>query len=153
MRNVDEKKWNKQYEKLVEFKRKHGHCLVPQRHQDDVALWNWVSNQRKLHSKNTLRHDRKGLLEDIGFVWSVEDHQWHLHYEKMVEFKRKTDHCIVPRTHQEDMSLGAWVNRQRQLHSKNKIRPGRKGLLEELGFAWKADTGAARSSTTDVSCR
>jgi hypothetical protein len=151
---VDDKQWNTQYEKLVEFKRKNGNCLVPQKYEEDVALGMWVNKQRRSHSNNKIRLDRKGLLEEIGFVWRVNKSTlWNKQYEKLVEFKRKHGNCLVPRSYQEDVSLGNWVNNQRQFHSKNKLRLDRKGLLEELGFAWKADTGAARSSTTDVSCR
>jgi hypothetical protein len=35
----------------------------------------------------------------------------------------------------------------------NKLGLDQKELLDEIGFAWKADTVPTRSSTTDVSCR
>jgi hypothetical protein len=34
--------WNKQYEKLVAFKRKNCHCRVTQRYQEDASLGKWV---------------------------------------------------------------------------------------------------------------
>jgi 4-hydroxybenzoate polyprenyltransferase len=34
--------WHQQYEKLVEFKRKNGHCSVPIRYGHDKALGRWV---------------------------------------------------------------------------------------------------------------
>jgi hypothetical protein len=71
MAKLHDTKWNKQYEKLVEFKRKNGHCVVPNKYQEDAALGNWVQQQRYLHRKNTIRLDRKGLLDDIAFVWRV----------------------------------------------------------------------------------
>jgi hypothetical protein len=100
-----------------------------------------------------MRQDRKELLEKIGFVWNVEAHQWHLHYKKLVEFKQQNGHCCVPTKYQEDAFLGNWVCWQRQLHSKKRIEPNRNVLLDEIGFVWKADTVAARSSNTDVSYR
>jgi hypothetical protein len=143
--------WNKQYEKLVEFKRENGHCLVPKRYHEDMSLGKWVDNQRGGHAKNELRLDRKVLLDEIGLVWRVDySARWNKQYGKLVEFKRKTGHCMVPNRYQEDASLGVWVNTQRQFHANNKIRPDRKGLLDEIGFAWKAGTAAARSSTTNV---
>jgi hypothetical protein len=151
---VDDKQWNKQYEKLVEFKRDNGHCCVPRTYQEDTSLGVWVVTQRHFHSKNTIRLDRQGLLDEIGFVWRVANSaQWNKQYEKLVAFKRKNGHCIVPKRNKEDASLGAWVDNQRTAHTKNKIKPDRKVLLDEIGFVWKVDTVAARSSTTDVSCR
>jgi hypothetical protein len=158
------KKWNKQYEKLVEFKRKHGNCVVPSRYEEDVALGVWVALQRKLHRNNELLLDRKGLLDDIGFLWRVralraaagnynsnfDDKKWNTQYEKVVEFKRKHGNCLVPSRYHEDMSLGKWVGTQRVRHAKNKMQPDRKKLLDEIGFVWKAGTVAARSSTTNV---
>jgi hypothetical protein len=153
-----DKKWNKQYEKLVEFKRKHGNCLVPQRYQEDVSLGKWVDKQRQSHSNNILRRDRKDLLDEIGFVWKAnprgdskdKEKLWKKQYEKLPESSRKNGHCIVPRSYQEDVSLGMWVSNQRHFHVKNKLRLHRKKLLDEIGFAWKAYTLAARSSTMDV---
>jgi hypothetical protein len=161
--------WKKQYEKLVEFKQKNGHCLVPTQYQEDVALGNWVSTQRTRHAQNKMPLDRKELLEELGFAWEGagdpiggnKDKIWHTQYEKLVEFKRNNGHCLVPQRYGEgvslvgkwDVSLGRWVGRQRGRHLDNKMRLDQKKLLDELGFAWKANTIAARSSTTHVSCR
>jgi hypothetical protein len=131
------KKWNKQYEKLVEFKRKNGHCVVPSTYQEDMALGIWVSTQRKTHANNTIRPDRKNLLDELGFVWKADKSAaWNKQYEKLVEFKRKNGTCIVPRTYQEDLSLKWWVSKQRKTHADNIMRRDRMGLLHELGFAW-----------------
>jgi uncharacterized protein YbgA (DUF1722 family) len=143
-----DKQWNKQYEKLIEFKRKNGNCLVPRRYQEDMSLGGWVSNQRCINVNNSIRPERKDLLDELGFVWKVppgssdnhnhtDNKNWHHQYEKLVEFKRKNGNCLVPYKYDEDATLGMWVSRQRQFHSKNKIRLDRKELLDELGFAWK----------------
>jgi hypothetical protein len=141
---TDQQNWNKQYENLVEFKRKNGHCLVPQKYRKDgLALGTWVRTQRGLHSNNKLRRYRKAPLDEIGFIWKVPasggnyDKIWHTQYEKLVEFKRKNGHCIVPQRYQEVVGLGIWVDRQRQSHCKNKLRVDRKVLLDEIGFVWR----------------
>jgi hypothetical protein len=146
MTELYDKFWNKQYEKLVAFKRKHGNCLVPSRYQEDLSLGAWVDTQRRFHSKNIMRQDRKGLLDEIGFVWRVANSaQWNKQYEKLVEFKRKHGNCLVPRGYQEDMSLGMWVSRQRHFHNKNTIQLDRKDLLDKLGFVWRVDNSALRN--------
>jgi hypothetical protein len=60
-------------------------------------------------------------------------------YEQLVEFKRTNGHCMVPLKYEQDKSLGIWVSNQRQYHKKNKLRLDRKRVLDEIGFAWKAD--------------
>jgi uncharacterized protein YbgA (DUF1722 family) len=156
-RTDKEKLWKKQYAQLVEFKQKNGNCLVPRRYQEDESLGRWVSWQRVNHGKNKLRVDRKGLLDEIGFVWIVDTNNapWEKQYEKLVDFEQKNGHCLVPKRYQEDLSLGKWVCRQRGRHLDNKMRQDRKGLLDEIGFSWKVDTTIAAHSSTvhDVSCR
>jgi hypothetical protein len=146
-----DQQWNLQYEKLVEFKRKNGHCIVPLKSMEDKAFGRWVGGQRERHKSNKMpqmRQDRKDLLDALGFVWtadtlaarvSAEDKKWHLQYDKLVELKRKTGHCIVPQVYKEDKSLGTWVHGQRKNHTKNKLRPDRKQLLDTIGFAWNVN--------------
>ena len=64
-------KWNLQYEKLVEFKQINGHCIVPRSYEQDKAFGAWVSMQRRVHTNNTIRLERKELLDELGFVWRV----------------------------------------------------------------------------------
>jgi hypothetical protein len=149
----NDKLWHQHYEKLVDFKRKNGHCVVPFKYQEDKFLGQWVSHQRTFHKYNKLRLDRKGILDEIGFVWKAytdneNDKLWHQQYEKLVEFKRKKGHCLVPRKYELDKSLGMWVSKQRSLHCHNTIRLDREGLLDEIEFVWKAGTGPARDSTS-----
>jgi hypothetical protein len=91
MAEFDDEEWNEQYGKLVEFKRKNGNCIVPQRYQEDASLGMWVNTQPQLHANNTVRLDRKGLLDELGFAWKVprgakNDKNWCQQYEKLVEF-------------------------------------------------------------------
>jgi uncharacterized protein YbgA (DUF1722 family) len=145
--------WQQQYEKLVEFQRKNGHCIVPQKYEDDKFLGKWVAKQRQLYSKNTIRLDRKKLLDKIGFAWNVNQ-TWHQQYQKLVAFKQKNGHCLVPKRYQKDASFGEWVITQRQFHKNNKLLRYRKNLLDEIGFVWRVlNSAPARSSTTHVSYR
>lgn len=45
--SVLQQKWNHMFDRLVVFKNKHGHCLVPNRYSEDQALGAWVSTQRR----------------------------------------------------------------------------------------------------------
>jgi hypothetical protein len=37
-------KWEQMYERLIVFKDKHGHCLVPNRYAEDAQLGSWGKN-------------------------------------------------------------------------------------------------------------
>jgi hypothetical protein len=67
-----DKKWNRQYEQLVEFKRKKGHCLVPRKYEQDKSIGPWVMTQRTRHANNTMLPARKELLDELDFAWRVE---------------------------------------------------------------------------------
>jgi uncharacterized protein YbgA (DUF1722 family) len=151
----DDKLWHEQYQKLVEFKRKTGHCIVPSKYEQDKSLGKWVGNQQQRHAKNKMRPHRSELLDRIGFAWKYDgdgykpnDKSWRQQYEKVVEFKQKYGHCLVPYKYEQDKSLGRWVSSQRQCHAKNKMRPQRKRSLDDIGFSWKAL--AAPSSPMNV---
>ena len=156
-----DKQWNLQYAKLLDFKRQNEHCIVPNKYKEDTSLGTWVCRQRNYHTNNNLRKDRKELLDEIGFVWkagkgyqsgrssTTYDQIWNSQYKKLVEFKEKNGHCIVPRRHEEDLSLGRWVFTQRCCHNKNKTRADRKDLLDELGFVWQPNTHASCTSATN----
>jgi hypothetical protein len=140
-------------------KRKNGqHCSVPRTYQEDVSLGKWVSNQRQIHVTNTLRLDRKVLLDELGFAWkrrAAGNYKketgdiWHKQYEKLVKFKQKNGHCFVPKRYQEDVSLGAWVSDQRNNHTNTSILQDRKEPLDELGFTWKVRTSGADNKKHD----
>jgi hypothetical protein len=157
----DDKLWHQQHEKLLEYKRKNGHCKVPNKYKDDKSLGIWVYTQRKNHNDNKMRQDRKRVLDEIGFAWKpdaghnfkLDAKHWHQQYEKLLEYKRKNGHCKVPQTkNKDDKTLGWWVSTQRKRHANNKMLPDRKELLDANDFVWKIDYLATHSSTTDVRC-
>ena len=124
-------------------------------YEQDQSLANWVQKQRKHHvNDDKERQLRQELLDEIGFVWNVDRiKKWHQQYEKLVDFKRKNGHCYVTQRSKGDENFGCWISRQRCLLIKKKLRPDRKELLDELGFIWKVDRIAARSSTMDDNVR
>jgi hypothetical protein len=43
VQNINDKLWHQlHYEKLVEFKRNYGHCIVPTKHEQDKSPGEWV---------------------------------------------------------------------------------------------------------------
>ena len=147
----DDMRWRQKYEKLVEFQRKNGHCIVPKVFVQDKALGNWVSAQRKKYASNTLREDRKDLLEALEFVWNVEQHcEWNFQYNKLVEFQRKNGQCIIVPEDIDNQALAIWVVEQRTRCTNNKMQQERKELLDKIGgFHWRFPALAAHSSTKD----
>jgi hypothetical protein len=67
--SLREKKWNLQFAKLHEYRRRHGHCNVPT--APGTALSRWVSAQRTALKAGRLDPERRSRLDAIGFVWSL----------------------------------------------------------------------------------
>jgi hypothetical protein len=95
-----EVRWDAMFERLVAFKEKHGHCLVPNRYKDDPKLGSWVTTQRRqrkafLEEKfqsTIISQNRIDRLDEIGFVWSTPDPrrmQWDIRFEQLKAFHRK----------------------------------------------------------------
>jgi hypothetical protein len=88
--------------------------MVTLNHVQDKSLVLWVRRQRISHTKNKIPLDRKELLDEIDFfAWNVHtEHEssWNQQYAKLVEMKRKTGHCVLPKGWNEDKTpLVNWV--------------------------------------------
>jgi hypothetical protein len=137
-----ERQWKKMYTELERYKRREGHVRIP---VNTSSLGQWVKTQRKLYDDGRLLEHREAKLESIGFIWRLRektkldtttwDEKWMKKYEALKEFHEEHGHANVRR--KEEHSLGRWVNRQRMLFSKDKLRQYRKDLLDEIGFEWE----------------
>ena len=68
---VEPMAWEKMFEALVEFKRIHGHCQVPQQSREYKRLGKWVNTQRTRNKSGKVLPARKQLLDSIGFIWDA----------------------------------------------------------------------------------
>lgn len=72
--------WRLNYEELIKYKKKHGHCNVPQMYSLNESLGRWVAQQRaqykrKMDGKSSyITDERIAALTKIGFVWSMRYH-------------------------------------------------------------------------------
>lgn len=64
--------WERMLERLVEFKKIHGHCKVPQKCDQDKRLGKWVNTQRTRFKRGKLEPDRIHQLDEVGFVWNTK---------------------------------------------------------------------------------
>jgi len=90
-------KWEETFKRLQVFKERHGHCLVPNRYQEDPQLGSWVSTQRRQYKifasgsdqSTPMTAERARRLEGIGFQWSTRDPRhvpWEKRYGELLEF-------------------------------------------------------------------
>lgn len=142
--------WKEMYDRLKEFRDAVGHCIVP-RSYPDQSLQNWVLNQRRQYRLDSIRPERKKLLDEIDFVWRVDVydaksslHQQHFDnmFGRLVAFKNTHGHTQVPFRYPEDPQLAQWVFCQRKSHHALQLEAKRKQRLDDIGFWWGQDPAA-----------
>eukprot|EP00526_Cylindrotheca_closterium_P020877 CAMPEP_0113659324 /NCGR_PEP_ID=MMETSP0017_2-20120614/32277_1 /TAXON_ID=2856 /ORGANISM="Cylindrotheca closterium" /LENGTH=212 /DNA_ID=CAMNT_0000573827 /DNA_START=467 /DNA_END=1101 /DNA_ORIENTATION=+ /assembly_acc=CAM_ASM_000147 len=130
--------WEARFEALVEFKKREGHCDVPQFHQENTeSLGIWLNKQRKDHRLGKLPEERAKRLEELGVAWSAFGKRWEQMMDLLVQFKEREKHCIVPVDHKEDgKNLGAWVSTQRKAWRSKTLDSDRQDMLDSIGMVW-----------------
>lgn len=77
-----EQMWDTRMNELRQFKRQHGHAMVPRKYDPNPQLSSWVATQRKNYNRrqagktSPLSLARIKELEEMGFVWSYWDHNF-----------------------------------------------------------------------------
>lgn len=133
--------WNDMYKQLIEFKNKYHHVNVPRRYPENKKLANWCqlqkSNYKSRMEKGNLTimsEERIKLLEDIGFIWDLEDYNWNKNLKELENYYKETNDLL----HKDKMSksLRDWTSRQRQSYRKGKLLKDRVDKLNKIGFIW-----------------
>lgn len=132
--NQLDEQWESKYRALAQFKKREGHCFVPQKHiEDGLSLGNWVSIMRRDREK--LTPDRLKRLQDIGLVWDISAQHWQFGFESLLKFKSREGHCWVTALHMEEsFKLGVWVCSQRR--RKDRLNSDQIHKLNSVGFIW-----------------
>jgi superfamily II DNA or RNA helicase len=127
-----ESKWSKMFQELVEFKMRNGHVDVPI--NQDSVLGNWVSNQRKNFKSCELELSRKKLLDDVGFIWDVNDSKWERSISELGSYFAHYGNTNVPV--EWPGGLGTWVSQQRKKKKNNLLTKDQIRNLDNLKFDW-----------------
>ncbi|CAJ1954148.1 unnamed protein product [Cylindrotheca closterium] len=142
-----ERNWKLRIQELIQFKREHGHCNVPQYYSENKTLGFWVHKQRSeytLWKKGTtscwMTQERVGELENLGFVWDAQKAAWKTLIQELVAFKELHGHCKVPQKFPSNQLLSTWARNTRNHYKKyqkgNESRLTKERFLElkSLGF-------------------
>ncbi|MEO7724213.1 MAG: helicase associated domain-containing protein [Chthoniobacterales bacterium] len=68
---VAEARWLRNLRALERFKKRHGHCRVPQNQGKRRGLGVWVANTRAFYGRGEPPAERVRALNELGFVWKV----------------------------------------------------------------------------------
>ena len=128
--------WRERFMELLEFKKLHGDCNVPQRWEKNPKLARWVSAQRRERSRGELSDERYQQLDKIGFDWSRGGLSWDERCEQLKEYKRLNKDYLVRARWKENPKLAAWVVEQRRDKRKGILVEDKIRRLVEIGFVW-----------------
>jgi superfamily II DNA or RNA helicase len=131
-------KWENGFEVLKKYKRREGHCRVPQLFEEEgFTLGTWTTIQRVYFKKGTLDSERIKRLESIGFSWDPNYEKWENDFKALKKFKKREGHFRVPRGFKEDeVNLASWLMMQRLFYQRGKLDSKRIKRLESIGFSW-----------------
>ena len=121
------------FEALLLFREKHGHCRVPQKFPETKSLNTWCGNIRKAYFGGWLPAEKKERLESIGFIWNIVDAQWQETYETLKTFVINNG---WDKLYSQNKVLHQWVSKNRNNYKQGKISEERVMLLNKLGISW-----------------
>lgn len=134
-RSAEQSDFNeKMFSALVEFKKREGHCNVPQNYPPNPQLAKWVANRSNQYRAGKLAAAMRERLDELGFVWNRRDALWEARFSELREFHGRNGHCNVPAKYPPNLVLGVWVSSQRAKAAS--LSSDRKARLDALGFEW-----------------
>ena len=151
--------WKERFLELVEYRAKHGHCLVPNHWTENAPLALWVKRQRyqyklkKEGQHSNLTDKREMALQELGFVWDSHGAIWEERLNELKQYRESRGHCNVPANFAENRQLAIWVKCQRRQYrlfcegQRSNMTEERIQKLSSLGFVWNP-----RSRSSSTSC-
>ena len=135
--------WEEGFSRLLDYVKRNGDARVPRSCTiDGYKLGAWVKGQRRIFGKGLLDADRQHRLESLdGWTWDPNADRWEEGFRRLLHYVERNGDARVPATYTVDgFRLGAWVNVQRNAHSKGTLDADRERRLREEvpGWTWSA---------------
>lgn len=151
-------RWERCFLRLLEFRRRFGHCHVPAEWAENITLGRWVVKTRRLKRAGRLSADKVSRLNEAGFVWDpigkrqVEhDAVWSEWLAQLIAFHQKHGHWRVPTEQHRFHRLRVWMDNQRISYHRGWLSADRIQRLEEVGFPWLSNRGLRLAADTRAS--
>ena len=150
--------WRRRIEQLKQFRKEHGHCIVPDPYAPDRAFGWWGRNMRHQRRHGRLSEERFRQLDALGFAWVVTwdgPQVWELCLRELRRYRKEQGHCQVPDRYPPNRALGRWARHLRTARKYGTLPEDKVRRLDTLGFAWdgppkyweSSGSGTLRSSS------
>lgn len=98
----------------------------------DTSVGRWMGQQRSEYKYGRLPQKYIDLLNQIGFVWDINEETWERQFLAYQEYVLQNGHSSPRHSH----PLGSWVNQQRNRKKAGRISQERIDRLNAVGFVW-----------------
>lgn len=139
--NSIDNQWHTGYLFAKEYYNIYGNLLIPSDYitPSGFKLGIWIQTQRKL-KKEKKQYDIQSkveLLDSIGMIWDILEHQWNQGYTLAQKYYKENGDLLVPQNFiTNGFRLGAWIGNLRQSVKNNKISQERLEQLKSIGMIW-----------------
>lgn len=127
------RKFDVMFDELEEYYKKHGHTRVKE--SENKSLYGFVIGKRAKYARGELPQHEIEKLNELNFIWNVNDEEWLQGYRKMVDFYNEYGHSN-PTENNADSDLVEWKHRLRRMYKNKKLSAERKALMDKLNFQW-----------------
>jgi len=140
------RRWERCFLRLMEFRRRFGHCHVPAEWKENITMGRWAVKTRRQRKLGRLSAEKIRRLNEVGFVWDAigtREKQYNAMFNErlaeLVAFHKKYGHWRVPTDQPRFHSLRIWMDNQRINYSRGWISKERIRQMEKEGFSWLSD--------------
>jgi hypothetical protein len=131
--------WDKRLQQLEEYKATHGTTRVSCDTPESAQLWRWSSVQRANYRLGKLSADRIRALDELGFIWDVDQHDWDCKYDDLADFYAAHRHTRLPNK-EPYKKLFLWARVQRTKYHDKSLSTERVAKLQKLDFGWEKNS-------------
>lgn len=127
--------WQRNFDKLCEFKNSYGHTNVPKSYHDS-KLARLVISLRQQKRNNTLKPERELALLQLGFDFDPHETKWQSNYQSVVEYYRLNGHSSPNRRsdNEHERTLAEWVHRMHKLVRENELEAEKVAQLKLINI-------------------
>lgn len=138
--NLIEQEWERQYDCLLEFRKKHPRRWPSSREEFPKGnlLGYWCGHQRKDYKSKTISSKRLEKMNAIGFVWDQIEEDFFTQLEYLKKFRELYPHRwpAAKKEFPDGNKLGLWCSNIRKQHKDKRLSRMRIDILDKIGFIW-----------------
>ena len=106
----DDEQWFKNLTIYSDFKKKYNREPKQKRNTDEYKIARWRNDQTVNRKRGLLSKDRIELLESENIIWDLEEHEFKIKLNKLLEYKKEFGNFNVPLSYKTDgIALGNFV--------------------------------------------